>query len=183
MQHSHHAALSEEKRELFEKAPVGRALATMAVPTIISQLINLIYNMVDAFFIGRTGNSYMTAATTLTLTLFLLTIVFSNLFGIGGGSLLILYMVHIAKIYQHTAQGINLLYFIPASAASLVSHVKNKLVCLRAVLWSGLFGVGATVLTSLIAANADTGVLRKLFGGYLIIIGLRELFKKKKEQK
>ena len=76
-----------DKRRLFAEIPVFEALYTMAVPTIISQIINLIYNMVDAFFIGRTGNSYMMAATTITLTLFLMNIALSNLFGIGGGSL------------------------------------------------------------------------------------------------
>ena len=72
---------------VFEQMPVHQAIMTLAVPTIISQLINLVYNMVDAFFIGRTGNSYMMAATTLTLTLMLMNIAFGNLFGIGGGSL------------------------------------------------------------------------------------------------
>ncbi|MBO4378280.1 MAG: MATE family efflux transporter [Clostridia bacterium] len=76
-----------DKRTLFAETPVPRALFTMAVPTIISQLINLIYNMVDAFFIGRTGNSYMMAATTITLTLVMMNVALSNLFGIGGGSL------------------------------------------------------------------------------------------------
>ena len=76
------AAVSKE--DLFARAPVPKALLTMAVPTIISQLINLIYNMVDAFFIGRTGNSYMMAAVTVTFTLFMLNISFANLFGIGG---------------------------------------------------------------------------------------------------
>ena len=76
-----------EKRELFETAPIPKALSIMAIPTIISQLINLIYNMVDAFFIGRTGNSYMMAATTVALTLTMMNVAFSNLFGIGGGSL------------------------------------------------------------------------------------------------
>ena len=75
------------KQELFASTPVPKALVTMAVPTIISQLINLIYNMVDAFFIGRTGNSYMMAATSLTLTLVMMIAALSNLFGIGGGSL------------------------------------------------------------------------------------------------
>lgn len=79
---------SISKQELFETAPVSKALAAMAVPAIISQLINLVYNMVDAFFIGRTGNSYMMAATTLTLTLVMMNIAFSNLFGVGGGSLI-----------------------------------------------------------------------------------------------
>ncbi len=76
------------KTELFEKVSIPRALAVMGIPTIISQLINLIYNIVDAFFIGRTGNSYMMAATTVTLTLTMLNVAFSNLFGVGGGSLI-----------------------------------------------------------------------------------------------
>ncbi len=76
-----------DKKELFETAPVPKALAAMAVPTIISQIINLVYNMAHAFFIGRTGNSYMMAATTITLTLTMLNVAFSNLFGVGGGSL------------------------------------------------------------------------------------------------
>ena len=78
---------SVDKKRLFAEVPVPKALYTMAVPTIISQLINLIYNMVDAFFIGRTGNSYMMAATTITLTLVMMNVALSNLFGIGGGSL------------------------------------------------------------------------------------------------
>ena len=77
----------ESKQQLFAETPVPKALWTMAIPTVISQLINLIYNMVDAFFIGRTGNSFMMAATSLTLTLILMNVALSNLFGIGGGSL------------------------------------------------------------------------------------------------
>ncbi len=80
-------AASVDKEALFARTPVPIALYTMAVPTIISQLINLIYNMVDAFFIGRTGNSYMMAATTITLTIVMMNVALSNLFGIGGGSL------------------------------------------------------------------------------------------------
>ena len=79
------------KKELFETRPVKESLRAMAVPTIIAQLINLVYNMVDAFFIGRTGNSYMMAATTVTLTLTLLNVAFANLFGVGGGS-------HVARL-------------------------------------------------------------------------------------
>lgn len=76
------------KTELFETMPIRKALAKMAIPTIISQLINVVYNVVDTFYIGRTGNSYMVAGTTLAFTLFMLTVAFGNLFGIGGGSLI-----------------------------------------------------------------------------------------------
>lgn len=80
-------SLNDDKKELFANMPVKQALYVMAVPTIISQLVNLIYNIVDAFFIGRTGNSYMVAATTITLTLYMMNVALANLFGIGGGSL------------------------------------------------------------------------------------------------
>lgn len=76
------------KKELFESMPVPRAIAAMAIPTIISQLINLIYNTVDTIFIGRTGDPGKTAAVTVAFTIFMMTVAFSNLFGIGGGSLI-----------------------------------------------------------------------------------------------
>ncbi|MBP5212662.1 MAG: hypothetical protein J6Z30_07375, partial [Pyramidobacter sp.] len=78
---------TQNKKQIFEELPVPKALLVMAVPTVISQLINLIYNMVDAYFIGRTGNSYMMGATTLTLALIMMNVALSNIFGIGGGSL------------------------------------------------------------------------------------------------
>ena len=78
---------TDSKKELFENMPVPKAITVMAVPTIISQLINVVYNVVDTFFIGRTGNSYMMASVTVAFTIFMMTIAFSNLFGIGGGSL------------------------------------------------------------------------------------------------
>ena len=76
----------EERDALFSSAPVSKALMTMAVPTIISQLINLIYNMADTFFVGRVGNPIMIAAVSLSFTLFLFTIPLNGLFGVGGGS-------------------------------------------------------------------------------------------------
>lgn len=75
-----------EKKELFEKVPVTKAILTLAVPTIISQLINVIYNIADTFYVGRTGNPYMIAGVSLSLPVFLITIPIANLFGIGGGS-------------------------------------------------------------------------------------------------
>ncbi|MBR5927901.1 MAG: MATE family efflux transporter [Spirochaetia bacterium] len=80
--------ISAGKRDLFESMPVSKAIKAMAIPTIVSQMVNLIYSIVDTFFIGRTGNSYMMAAVTVTFTLFMMNISFANLFGIGGGSLI-----------------------------------------------------------------------------------------------
>ena len=76
-----------EKRELFENVPVPKALWTFAVPTVISQLINLIYNLADTFYVGRTGDPYMIASVSLAFTLFVMTVSIANLYGIGGGGL------------------------------------------------------------------------------------------------
>ncbi|MBR3973633.1 MAG: MATE family efflux transporter [Oscillospiraceae bacterium] len=78
-----------DKIEIFERMSVPRALAKMAIPTIISQLITLIYNIADTWFIGQTDNPYMVAASSLVLTVFLMTAGVSNLFGVGGGSLVV----------------------------------------------------------------------------------------------
>ena len=78
-----------DKIEIFERMPIWRALAVMAVPTVISQIITLIYNMADTWFIGLTDNPYMVGASSLVGTVFLLTAGISNLFGVGGGALVV----------------------------------------------------------------------------------------------
>ena len=78
---------AQGRTELFETASVPKALAVMALPTIMSQLVTLIYNIADTWFIGRTKNPYMVAASSLVLTVFLLATAISNIFGVGGGSL------------------------------------------------------------------------------------------------
>ena len=77
------------KIDIFENRPVPSALMTMALPTIMSQLIALIYNVADTWFIGQTDNPYMVAASSLVATVFLMTVAVSNLFGVGGGSLVV----------------------------------------------------------------------------------------------
>ena len=76
-----------EKTEIFETISIPAALAKMAVPTIVSQLITLVYNVADTWFIGQTNNPYMVAASSLVLTVFLMTTSIANLFGVGGGTL------------------------------------------------------------------------------------------------
>ncbi len=68
--------------------PVPKALATLAIPTIISQLITMIYNIADTIFIGIANDPSMTAAASLSFMLVFMMNCLSNLFGIGGGSLI-----------------------------------------------------------------------------------------------
>lgn len=77
-----------ENKELFERMPVPRALAKMAIPTIVSQLITMIYNLADTFFIGQTNDPYKVAASSVAFILFFILGGLSNLFGVGGGSLI-----------------------------------------------------------------------------------------------
>ncbi len=101
-------------------------------------------------------------------------------FGIGGGSLLMVWMTAMAGLEQKMAQGINLLYFIPTSLAALVFHIKNKMICWKAVIPAALCGCITAGLAAWLAASMDVGLLRKLFGGFLVIVGLREIMMKKK---
>lgn len=73
-------------RKLFEDAPVGKAVAVMAVPTMISMLVVVIYNMADTFFIGQTGDPMQVAAVSLATPVFMVFMALGNLFGIGGSS-------------------------------------------------------------------------------------------------
>ena len=84
-------ALEQEEaksRQLFEEMPVAKALAVMAVPTVISQLIVLVHNMADTFYIGRTNNPYMVAGAALILPIFNVCIAVANIAGTGGGTLI-----------------------------------------------------------------------------------------------
>ncbi len=75
-------------REIFETWPIPKALTELALPMIFGQLIILIYNLADTFFIGRTNNPLMVAGVSLLLPVFNISITFANLFGIGGGTLI-----------------------------------------------------------------------------------------------
>ena len=76
------------KEDVFQSLPVPTALRNMIVPAISSQLIVLIYNMADTFFVGKTNNPYMVAGTSLILPVFNITLCLAGLAGIGGGSLI-----------------------------------------------------------------------------------------------
>ncbi len=73
-------------KELFEDAPISKAVAVMAVPTIITMLVVVIYNMADTFFIGQTKDAMQVAAVSLATPVFMVFMALGNLFGIGGSS-------------------------------------------------------------------------------------------------
>ena len=112
--------VNEETREIFETRPVPRALAKMAIPTIVSQLITLVYNVADTWFIGQTNNPYMVAASSLVLTVFLMTTSIANLFGVGGGSLVVRLL---GRKDEEEAKKVASLSLVMATAASLAFSI------------------------------------------------------------
>ena len=96
-------------------------------------------------------------------------------FGVGGGTLLLVYLTAVAGVDQHLAQGINLLYFLPAGLLALPAHIKNGYVEKKALLPCIAAGLTCAALCAWAATGLEADLLRKLFGGFLILIGLREL--------
>ena len=83
------ATNSPQTKELFETMPVSSALMRMAMPAIASQLVTLIYNVADTWFIASTDNPYMVAASSLVLTIFFMMTALATLFGTGGGTIMV----------------------------------------------------------------------------------------------
>lgn len=99
--------------------------------------------------------------------------------GLGGGFVLVVWLTLFADIQQRTAQGINVLFFLPIAFVSLIMHLKNGLVnklLVKKLAVGGMLGAAAGTLVSQFIANE---LLRKLFALFLLAFGLRELFSKK----
>lgn len=79
---------SDKTVEIFQNAPIPKAVFINIIPSIISMLMVLVYNLADTFFIGQTKNDYMVAAVSLATPAFLFFMAVGMLFGIGGTSLI-----------------------------------------------------------------------------------------------
>ena len=99
-------------------------------------------------------------------------------FGVGGGTLLLIYMTAFAGVEQHLAQGINLLYFLPTAATALPAHIKNGYVDKKTAMPAILAGLAGTAAAAWVATTLDVHLLRRFFGAFLIYIGVRELFRR-----
>lgn len=104
-------------------------------------------------------------------------------FGVGGGTLLLIYMTAVAGLDQHLAQGINLLYFLPAAATALPSHIKNGYIEKETASPAILAGLVGTALGAWAATGLEVTLLRRCFGLYLLFVGLKELFCKSPQAK
>lgn len=101
--------------------------------------------------------------------------------GIGGGSLLILWLTLVQGISQDIARGINLMFFIPAAAIAIFFRFRTGQPQWKVVLPAVAAGIVGALLLGMLAAHIDTQVLRKPFGVLLLLTGLREVFYRSKE--
>jgi multidrug efflux pump len=78
--------MNESKIEIMEKMPVHKAILTLAIPAMLANIVQLVYNLTDTFFIGQTGDTNMVAAVSLAMPIFFLIQAFGNIFALGGAS-------------------------------------------------------------------------------------------------
>lgn len=74
------------ENKLMARMKVSKAVATMAIPSVISSLVTVVYNMADTFFVGQTGDPLQVAAVSLTNPIFILFMAVANMFGMGGSA-------------------------------------------------------------------------------------------------
>ena len=102
--------------------------------------------------------------------------------GIGGGGVLILYLVLLADVDQVRAQGINLLFFLPCGLIAIIIHAVKKRIKWKLVLPCVAGGLAGVFAGMWVLKSIDAGWLSKIFAAGLILLGLKELFKKDKKQ-
>lgn len=103
--------------------------------------------------------------------------------GVGGGTLLLLIMTLFLGVDQTTAQGINLLYFLPTAGMGLLFHRKNGLLDKQVIRRAVPVGLPAAAVAAWLANAADVAILRKPFGVFLLFVGMTTLWQTKAQKK
>ncbi len=102
--------------------------------------------------------------------------------GIGGGSLLILWLTLVQDMPPETARGVNLLFFLPAALVAGFFRWRQGAIPIKKILPAILAGCASALLFSLLAQKLDTSLLKKLFGALLIATGIKELLFRTKDK-
>lgn len=98
--------------------------------------------------------------------------------GLGGGGILIIYLSLFTDVKPLTAQGANLLFFIPIGIVSLIIYSVKKQIKWKVTLKIAIFGILGAIIGIFIADYIGGVITQKIFGGFLCIMGITELFKK-----
>lgn len=101
--------------------------------------------------------------------------------GLGGGSVLILYLTMVRHLPQLVSQGINLLFFIPCAVTAVCIYAKQKIIQWKLVLSMVLGGCIGVFFGAWFLKNLETRYISVLFAGFLIVVGTYTLFSKEKK--
>lgn len=96
--------------------------------------------------------------------------------GMGGGTILILFLTLFTNMDQHVAQATNLIFFIPTSIAAIIMNAKQKLIDVKLALWIGSLGILGAIGGSVLAGKIESSKLRRYFGIFLAIIAIHEIY-------
>ncbi|MBQ5589894.1 MAG: sulfite exporter TauE/SafE family protein [Anaerotignum sp.] len=100
--------------------------------------------------------------------------------GIGGGTILIPALLFFTDITQQQAQGVNLIYFVPTAITALITHQKKGNLDWKTARPLAVLGLAGAAAGAFLAVSLESEILRRIFGGFLFLMGLSEMFKKKK---
>lgn len=103
--------------------------------------------------------------------------------GIGGGAILIPALVLVLNPDQHIAQSVNLLFFIPTAIVALIIHIKQKRIDFKIAIPIIIFGLCGAFAGSWLAARLTGVELKRLFGVFLLVMSVYEMFRKGKNPK
>ncbi len=98
--------------------------------------------------------------------------------GLGGGGVLIIYLTLFTDTPQDTAQGINLLFFLPCAIVAIIVYSRKKLIVWKVAIPFAILGVVGSIIGSEISKHIDNNILTKLFGALLIIMAIKTFFSK-----
>lgn len=143
-----------DSKEIFEKMPVLKAIRIMAIPTIFSQIIVLIYNLADTFFVGKTNNPYMVAGASLILPVFNVCASISGLTGVGGGAL-------ISRLLGENR---------PEEAKKVSAFSMYLAIIIAAIFSIGMF-VFMNPILKLLGASENTFIYAKQYALCVIVLG------------
>ncbi len=115
----------------------------------------------------------------LTLIAAFLAAVLSGL-GVGSAGVFVLYLTLVAGYAQPEAQALNLLFFLLSAGAALLLHVRERRIPPRVVLFLAACAIPGAVVGSYLVRVLDAGLLRRLFGGMLVVTGLPQLLRREK---
>lgn len=142
------------EKQIYADYPVPKAVATMVIPTIISQIITVIYNLADTWYVGLTNNAAAVAAISLCLPVYNIMTAIANMFGIGGSSVI---TRAIGENHHHRAR------------RAFVIAVRGALI--MAAVYSFALGVFARPLLMAIGGDADSIDFAVRYAMITIVIG------------